>query len=108
MKVLFDTKQKRFEGWDELSLKQKDELLDALLLTQQYYIFQTRRVLTKPEDSDEEEIKKVLEHVNEKCQSHDIEGVFKGVEETWEDYYYIIETENGVKYSTMVDNIEFN
>lgn len=30
MKVLFDTTNKRFEGWDELSLEQKDKLISAL------------------------------------------------------------------------------
>lgn len=108
MKVLFDTKNKCFEDWDALSVEQKDELLDAIYEAQHYYLFKTRKILKNPEDSDKEEIRKVLNHVNEKCQSHDIKGIFRGIEETWEDYYYIIETEEGIVYNTMVDNIEFN
>ena len=36
-------------------------------------------------------------------------GIFKGIEETFEDYYYIIETDDGkIVYETCVSSIDFS
>ena len=36
-------------------------------------------------------------------------GIFKGIEETFEDYYYIIEKDNGdTVYETCVSQIDFH
>lgn len=96
--------------WDVADLQTKDAIINALELAKHSYIFKTRRIFDSIEsakDSDKE-IQELMTHIGQKCNAHGIIGIFKGVEETWEDYYYIIEQEYQHKvYNTMVDSIEF-
>ena len=74
--------------WYKATLEEKDEIIKAKDCSSQ--------------------IQELIPFIGHKCKSHDVVGVFKGIEETWEDYYYIIEQEDGkVLYNTMVDTIEF-
>ena len=96
--------------WDKATLKEKDAMMRALERVRTAYIFETRRIIKNSEDAKDcsSQIQELMPFIGHKCKSHDIVGVFKGVEETWEDYYYIIELEDGkVSYNTMVDTIEF-
>lgn len=96
--------------WEEASLEEKDAMMKALERARTAYIFETRRIIKNSEDAKDcsSRIQELIPFIGHKCKSHDIIGVFKGIEETWEDYYYIIESENGkLHYNTMVDSIEF-
>lgn len=97
-------------NWDKASSKEKDAMMRALERVRTAYIFETRRIIKSSEDAKDcsSQVQELMPFIGHKCKSHDIVGVFKGVEETWEDYYYIIELEDGkVSYITMVDTIEF-
>lgn len=96
--------------WEEASLEEKDAMMKALERARTAYIFETRRIIKNSEDAKDcsSRIQELIPFIGHKCKSHDIIGVFKGIEETWEDYYYIIELEDGrLKCNTMVDTIEF-
>lgn len=96
--------------WDEATLEEKDAMIRAIELARTSYIFDTRRIIKNLEDAKDcsLQVQELMSFIGRKCKSHDIIGVFKGIEETWEDYYYIIELEDGrLKYNTMVDTIEF-
>ena len=96
--------------WDKATLEEKDEIIKAIELARTSYIFETRRIIKNSEDAKDcsSQIQELIPFIGHKCKSHDVVGVFKGIEETWEDYYYIIEQEDGkVSYNTMVDTIEF-
>lgn len=95
--------------WDKLDLQSKDDVINAIELARQHYIWETRRVLDNIESTKglDKRIQELMSHIGQKCKSHDIVGTFKGVEETWEDYYYMIEHNGRVTYNTMVDSIEF-
>ena len=96
--------------WEEASLEEKDAMMKALERARTAYIFETRRIIKNSEDAKDcsSRIQELIPFIGHKCKSHDIIGVFKGIEETWEDYYYIIESEGGkLHYNTMVDSIEF-
>lgn len=96
--------------WDEASLEEKDKMVKAIELARTAYIFETRRIIKSTEDAKDcsSDIQELIPFIGHKCKSHDLVGIFKGIEETWEDYYYIIELEDGrLKYNTMVDSIEF-
>lgn len=96
--------------WEEASLEEKDAMMKALERARTAYIFETRRIIKNSEDARDcsSRIQELIPFIGHKCKSHDIIGVFKGIEETWEDYYYIIESEDGkLHYNTMVDSIEF-
>ena len=97
-------------NWDEATLEEKDAMIKAIELARTAYIFETRRIIKSSEDAKDcsPQVQELMPFIEHKCKSHDIVGVFKGIEETWEDYYYIIEQEDGkVSYNTMVDTIEF-
>lgn len=97
-------------NWDEASLEEKDKMIKALERARTRYIFGTRRIIKNLEDAKDcsSEIQGLIPFIGHKCKSHDLVGVFKGIEETWEDYYYIIQLEDGkLKYNTMVDCIDF-
>lgn len=96
--------------WDKATLEEKDAMMKALERARTAYIFETRRIIKNSEDAKDcsSRIQELMSFIGHKCKSHDIIGVFKGIEETWEDYYYIIESKDGkVSYNTMVDSIEF-
>jgi hypothetical protein len=96
--------------WDSATLEEKDEIIKAIELARTSYIFETRRIIKNSEDAKDcsSQVQELMPFIGHKCKSHDTVGVFKGIEETWEDYYYIIEREDGkVSYNTMVDTIEF-
>lgn len=97
-------------NWDRATIEEKDEIIKAIELARTSYIFETRRIIKNSEDAKDcsSQIQELIPFIGHKCKSHDIVGVFKGIEETWENYYYIIELEDGrLKYNTMVDTIEF-
>ena len=83
--------------WDEATLEEKDAMIRAIELARTSYIFDTRRIIKNLEDAKDcsLQIQELMSFIGHKCKSHDIVGVFKGIEETWEDYYYIIELEDG-------------
>lgn len=96
--------------WDKATLEEKDAMIKAIELARTEYIFETRRIIKSSEDAKDcsSQIQELIPFIGHKCKSHDIVGVLKGIEETWEDYYYIIKQEDGkVSYNTMVDTIEF-
>ncbi len=96
--------------WDEATLEEKDAIIKAIELARTAYIFETRRIIKSLEDAKDcsPQVQELIPFIGHKCKSHDLVGVFKGIEETWEDYYYIIESEDGkLHYNTMVDSIEF-
>ena len=96
--------------WDKATLEEKDAMMKALERARKAYRFETRRIIKNVEDAKDcsSRIQELMHFIGHKCKSHDLVGVFKGIEETWEDYYYIIESEDGkLHYNTMVDSIEF-
>lgn len=96
--------------WYKATLEEKDAIIKAIELARTRYIFKTRRIIKNLEDAKDcsSQIQELIPFIGHKCKLYDIVGVFKGIEETWEDYYYIIELEDGkVSYNTMVDTIEF-
>ena len=96
--------------WDVADIETKDAIINALELARHNYIWKTRRIFNSIESAKgcDKRIQELMTHIGQKCKSHDTIGIFKGVEETWEDYYYIIEQPYQHKvYNTMVDSIEF-
>ena len=69
-----------------------------------------RRIIKSSEDAKDcnSQVQELMPFIGHKYKSHDIIGVFKGIEELWKKYYYIIELEDGrLRCHTMVDTIEF-
>lgn len=95
--------------WNKLDLQSKDDVINAIELARQHYIWETRRIFNSIESTEgcDKRIQELMSHIGQKCKSHNIVGIFKGVEETFEDYYYIIEHDGKTTYNTMVDSIEF-
>ena len=96
--------------WYKATLEEKDAIIKAIELARTAYIFETRRIIKNLEGAKDcsSQIQELIPFIGHKCKSHNIVGVFKNIEETWEDYYYIIEREDSkVSYNTMVDTIEF-
>ena len=86
--------------WEEASLEEKDAMMKALERARTAYIFETRRIIKNSEDARDcsSRIQELIPFIGHKCKSHDIIGVFKGIEEFWKNYYYIIELEDGGYY----------
>jgi hypothetical protein len=108
MKIFQITEKGDILDWDKLDLESKDAVMYALREAEKTYMWDTRRIIDSESDDNPKQIQELMPYVGHKCISGDIEGIFKGVEETWEDYYYIIEKpDNKVTYNTMVDSIDF-
>ena len=51
-----------------------------------------RRIIKSSEDAKDcnSQVQELMPFIGHKCKSHDIIGVFKGIEELWKKYYYRI------------------
>ena len=70
--------------WDKASSKEKDAIMRALERVRTAYIFETRRIIKNSEDAKDcsSQVQELMPFIGHKCKSHDIVGVFKGIEET--------------------------
>ena len=96
--------------WDKLSLEDRDKVINALEYARLSYMYETRRIFNSIESAKNEssDIQELMPYIGKPCKVESVKGVFKGVEETYEDFYYIIEKPNGkITYNTMVDSIDF-
>jgi hypothetical protein len=97
--------------WDRLSLEDRDKVINALEYARLSYMYETRRIFNSVESAKNEssDIRELMPYIGKPCRVQGIKGVFKGIEETYEDYYYILEQEDGnIFHESMVANIKFN
>jgi hypothetical protein len=96
--------------WDKLSLEDRDKVINALEWARLRYMYETKRVFNTAESAKNEssDIQELMSYVEKPCKIGSVKGIFKGIEETYEDYYYIIEQEDGnIFHESMVAHIEF-
>ena len=96
--------------WDKLSLEDRDKVINALEWARLSYMYETRRIFNSVESAKNEssDIRELMPYIGKPCRVEGIEGIFKGIEETYEDYYYIIEQEDSsISHESMVAHIEF-
>lgn len=97
--------------WDKLSLEDRDKVINALEYARLSYMYETRRIFSSVESAKNEssDIQELMPYIGKSCKVESVKGIFKGVEETYEDYYYIVEQEDGnIFHESMVANIKFN
>lgn len=97
--------------WDKLSLEDRDKVINALEWARLSYMYETKRIFNSIKSAKKESsnIQELMPYIGKSCNVQGIKGVFKGIEETYEDYYYIIEQKDGsTSHESMVANIKFN
>ena len=111
MRLIIDTENPIKIDVDNISVDDRVSLMELLNKYHQAIMFSTKRIIKSISDLDGSEPKwlpKLLKDIGKTVVSP-CKGIFKGIEETFEDYYYIIEKDNGdTVYETCVSQIDFH
>lgn len=111
MRLIIDTENPIKIDVDSISIDDKIVLMELLDKYHQVIMFSTKKIIKSTSDLDGSEpqwLLKLLKDVGKTVVSP-YKGIFKGIEETFEDYYYIIETDDGkTVYETCVSSIDFH
>lgn len=110
MIITIDTKR-----LDDFSFNPEDVpiLLETFDALSRKIMFTTKAIYTKVEEVINDSpiwVKEILSNVNKSCYINNNSKEifkFKGIEETYEDYYYILENNNEIRYETAVSKIQF-
>lgn len=111
MKLIIDTENPIKIDIDTISADDKISLIELLDKYQRTLLFSTKKLIKSKDDLDGSEPEWMLDLINnigKKVLYHNKKGVFIGVEETFEDYYYIIKIDDKIIYETCVSPIYFN
>lgn len=110
MRLIIDTENPIKIDVDSISIDDRISLMELLSKYHQAIVFSTKRIIKSISDLDGSEPKWMPELLKDvgKTVVSPYKGIFKGIEETFEDYYYIIETDEGnTVYETCVSSIDF-
>lgn len=111
MRLIIDTENPIKIDLDKISVDDRTTLIELLDRYKQSIIFSTKKIIKSTSDLDGSEPKWLPELLKDigKTVVSPYKGIFKGIEETFEDYYYIIETDDGkIVYETCVSSIDFS
>jgi hypothetical protein len=111
MRLIVDTENPVKIDVDNISVDDRISLMELLNKYHQVIMFSTKRIIKSTSDLDGSEPKWMSELLKDvgKTVVSPYKGIFKGIEETFEDYYYIIEEDNGdIVYETCVSPIDFH
>lgn len=111
MRLIIDTENPIKIDLDKISADDRVTLIELLDRYKQSIIFSTKKIIKSTSDLDGSEPKWLPELLKDigKTVVSPYKGIFKGIEETFEDYYYIIETDDGeTVYETCVSSIDFS
>nr|DAG88663.1 MAG TPA: hypothetical protein [Crassvirales sp.] len=111
MRLIIDTENPIKIDLDKISADDRVTLIELLDRYKQSIIFSTKKIIKSTSDLDGSEPKWLPELLKDigKTVVSPYKGIFKGIEETFEDYYYIIETDEGkTVYETCVSSIDFS
>ena len=111
MRLIIDTENPIKIDVNNISVDDRATLIELLDNYKQSIIFSTKKIIKSISDLDGSEPKwlpELLKDIGRTVVSP-YKGIFKGIEETFEDYYYIIETDDGkTVYETCVSSIDFS
>lgn len=110
MKLVINTENPIKIDTTTISVDDKVSLIELLGNYQQALLFSTKRIIKSKDDLDESEPEWMLDlikNIGKKAITQGVKGIFIGVEETFEDYYYIIKSDNKISYESCVSPIEF-
>lgn len=111
MRLIIDTENPIKIDVNNISADDRVTLIELLDRYKQSIIFSTKKIIKSTSDLDGSEPKWLPELLKDigKTVVSPYKGIFKGIEETFEDYYYIIETDDGkTVYETCVSSIDFS
>jgi len=110
MKLVIDTENPVKIDVNNISIDNKISLMDLLDKYRNALLFSTKRIIKSKYNLDGSEPDWMLDLINNigKEVTSPYKGIFIGIEETFEDYYYIIKTDNEIVYETCVSPIVFN
>lgn len=111
MRLIIDTENPIKIDINNISADDRVTLIELLDRYKQSIIFSTKKIIKSTSDLDGSEPKWLPELLKDigKTVVSPYKGIFKGIEETFEDYYYIIETDDGkTVYETCVSSIDFS
>lgn len=111
MRLIIDTENPIKIDVNNISDDDRVTLIELLDRYKQSIIFSTKKIIKSTSDLDGSEPKWLPELLKDigKTVVSPYKGIFKGIEETFEDYYYIIETDDGkTVYETCVSSIDFS
>lgn len=111
MRLIVDTENPVKIDVDNISVDDRISLMELLNKYHQVIMFSTKRIIKSTSDLDGSEPKWMSELLKDvgKTVVSPYKGIFKGIEETFEDYYYMIEEDNGdIVYETCVSPIDFH
>lgn len=111
MRLIIDTENPIKIDVNNISVDDRVTLIELLDRYKQAIIFSTKKIIKSTSDLDGSEPKWLPELLKDigKTVVSPYKGIFKGIEETFEDYYYIIETDDGkTVYETCVSSIDFS
>lgn len=111
MRLIVDTENPVKIDVDNISVDDRISLMELLNKYHRVIMFSTKRIIKSTSDLDGSEPKWMSELLKDvgKTVVSPYKGIFKGIEETFEDYYYIIEEDNGdIVYETCVSPIDFH
>ena len=111
MRLIIDTENPVKIDVNNISADDRVTLIELLDRYKQSIIFSTKKIIKSTSDLDGSEPKWLPELLKDigKTVVSPYKGIFKGIEETVEDYYYIIETDDGkTVYETCVSSIDFS
>ena len=110
MRLIIDTENPVKINLSNISADNKISLMDLLDKYQNAILFSTKRIIKSKDDLDGSEPEWMLDlisNIGKTALYYNEEGKFIGVEETFEDYYYIIDVGGKIVYETCVSPIEF-
>ena len=111
MRLIIDTENPVKIDVDNISVDDRTTLIELLDKYKQSIIFSTKKIIKSISDlygSEPKWMSELLKDIGKTVVSP-YKGIFKGIEETFEDYYYIIETDDGkTVYETCVSSIDFS
>lgn len=110
MKLIIDTENPLKIDVDTISADDKISLIELLDNYHRVLMFSTRRIIKSKNDLDGSEPEWMLDlisNIGKTVLYHNEKGKFIGVEETFEDYYYMIDIGGKIVYETCISPIEF-
>lgn len=111
MRLIIDTENPVEINLCSISVDDRITLMELLVKYHQAIMFSTKRIIKSTSDLDGSEPRWLLELLKDigKTVVSPYKGIFVGIEETFEDYYYIIKTDDGkIVYETCDSSIDFH
>lgn len=95
---------------DKYSIEELIKIMEELDNARMNIMFTTIRIIKSESDlkeTDPEWLKTEIANVGRKVFNNSKVGIFVGIEETFEDFYYIIKKDDGTMYETCVSKLDY-